>query len=350
MISSREHPRAKRLAPQPRQLATLPMRRFFRHIALAATALGAFAALSAIALPAHPAGGSEGGSHANQGYLGVSLRDLSKDDLASLPPGIHGTEIVHVDHDGPAGKAGLRENDVILQLNGQAIGGHDQLKHLLHDVAPGQTVSLLIFRDGQQVTVSTELETREAVEHRAWEQHIAAQAGAPSPSTPSPAAPAPSGFFHSPFADASHRTHSLLGGVLGSPYTGVALEPITPQLGTFFGVEGGSGLLVRSVEPNSPGAVANLRAGDVILSVNGVAVTSENDWAREVHDSKGRAVPVALVRDHHPETVTLLAEGKHKSRLVAPPPPFASRPPAHPASASALLSAPVFSVRARSGS
>lgn len=339
MIFSSTHAATPSISPQPRQPAHSPMRRLFRHLALAATALGAFAALSAVALPAHPAGGE--GGRANQGYLGVILRDLSKDDLASLPPGTHGTEIVHVDHDGPAGKAGLRENDVILQLNGQAIGGHDQLKHLLHDVAPGQTVSLLILRDGQQVTASTELETREAVEHRAWEQHIAAQAGPPPPAGPPPAVPAPTGFFRTPFADASHRTHSLLGGVLGSPYTGVSLEPITPQLGLFFGVEGGSGLLVRSVEANSPGAVASLRAGDVVLSVNGVAVTSENDWAREMHESKGRAVSIALVRDHHAETVTLIAEGRHKSHLSLP---------AGPGSASALRSAPAFSVRARAGS
>ena len=305
------------------------MRRHLRHLALAATVFGALAALSAMALPlpAHTSGGSEGGKNANQGYLGVGLRDPSNKEV-NLPAGTaHGTEIVRVDHDGPAGKAGLRENDLILQLNGQAISGHDQLKHLLHDVAPGQTVSLLILRDGQQITVSAQLETREAVEHRAWEQHIAAQSnGAATPPNAPPAA-APSGFFHgSPFADATHHTHSLLGSVLGSPYTGLSLEPITPQLGAFFGVEGGTGLLVRSVEPNSPGLAAGFRAGDVILSVNEVPVTTENEWAHAVHDSKGRAVPITLIRDHHQETLTLIPEGKHKARFAPPVAPNLVQP------------------------
>ena len=300
------------------------MRRHLRHLALAATVFGAFAALSAMALPLSARSpGGEGGGHANQGYLGVGLRDPSSKDAASLPPGTgHGTEIVRVDHDGPAGKAGLRENDLILQLNGQAISGHDQLKHLLHDMAPGQTVSILILRDGQQLTVSTQLETREAVEHRAWEQHIAAQANtppAPGDSIPAPSAPPPSGFFHgSPFAEAPHRTRNLLGSVLGSPYTGLSLEPVTPQLGAFFGVEGGTGLLVRSVDPNSPAMVAGLRAGDVILSVNQIPVTTENEWARGMHESKGRPTPITLVRDHHQETVSLIPDSKRKARLNTP--------------------------------
>ncbi len=325
------------------------MRRYARHLALAVTFLGALAALAAAAvpLPAHAPAGGEGGSRSNQGYLGVSLRDPSNKESASLPPGnAHGTEIVRVDHDGPAGKAGLRENDIILQLNGQAISGHDQLKHILHDVAPGQTVSLLILRDGQQLTVSAQLETREAVEQRAWEQHIAAQPGTPpSPADPPPASsPAPTGFFHgSPFADASHHTHNLLGSVLGAPYTGLSLEPITPQLGTFFGVESGAGLLVRSVEANSPAMVAGLRAGDVILAVNQVPVTTESEWAREMHESKGRAVPVTLIRDHHRETVTLTSEGRHKARLL--PPAAVSHPPG-----SNVVSAPAFSIQARSNS
>lgn len=304
------------------------MHRRFRIPAFAVAALG----LIALAVPAAPlsphAGGGEGGRRANQSYLGVGLRDPSGKEASGLPAGTgHGTEVVSVDHDGPAGKAGLRENDLILQFNGQAISGHEQLKHLMHYVTPGQTVSLLILRDGQQMTVSATIETRQEVERRAWEQHIAAQSAiqpaVPSDATPAPADPPSMAFFHgAPSADGARRTHSILGTVLGIPYTGLLLEPVTPQLGEFFGVEGGAGLLVRSVDPNSPAMAAGLRAGDVVLRVNQVPIATESEWSREMHESKGRVTPILIVRDHHQQTLSLTPDPKRKSRLTMPASPL----------------------------
>src|ERR1700755_50437 len=65
-----------------------------------------------------------------QGYLGVDLRDLSEDQISALKlkDAQHGAEIVGVDHDGPACKAGLLLHDIILQMNGQAIEGEMQLR------------------------------------------------------------------------------------------------------------------------------------------------------------------------------------------------------------------------------
>ena len=61
------------------------------------------------------------GMHGSQGYFGVDCRDVA--DSSRTP---RGAEILHVDHDAPAGKAGLREHDVVLSMNGQPVegGGH----------------------------------------------------------------------------------------------------------------------------------------------------------------------------------------------------------------------------------
>src|SRR5450631_4089976 len=112
-------------------------------------------------------------THGPQGYLGVSLRDISPEQFATLKlKEARGAEIVLVDHDAPAGKAGLREHDVVLQMNGQAIEGRDQIRRMLHDSPPGKTITLIISRDGQTTSITTQMATQEEVERQASEQHL----------------------------------------------------------------------------------------------------------------------------------------------------------------------------------
>ncbi len=294
---------------------------------LTVAALGA-SGLAAVGAGAPLSPRAGGGGHAAQGYLGVELRDPSSKELAEQHPGVvHCTEIVRVDHDGPAGKAGLREHDLILQMNGRAVGGQEQLKHMLHDTAPGQAVTMLILREGQQMTVSAQVADREEVARRAWEQHIVVPQPEAAPDEADGAADTGLGFLHgAPLADAptGHR-HSLLGTVLGPPYTGLLLEPVTPQLGEFFGAQSGVGLLVRSVDANSPGMAAGLRAGDVVIKVNQAPMASEGDWSRQMHEMKGQETRVLILRDRREQTMTLIPDAKRKSKVEAPALP-AARP------------------------
>ena len=287
---------------------------------LMAAALGAWS-LMAVATPI-----SRGSSaHAVRGYLGVELRDPSSKELSEQHPGVmHGTEIVRVDHDGPAGKAGLREHDVILQLNGQALGGQAQLRHMLHDTTPGQQVSLLILREGQEMTVTAQVADRDEVARRAWEQHIVVPApdgvaggGLPDSAADDGAVGTGRGFFHgAPMVEAPVRQrHGILSTVLGAPYTGLSLEVVTPQLGEFFGVQSGTGLLVRSVDANSPGLAAGLRAGDVVLKVNTMPMTTEAEWAKQMHELKGQPVGVLILRDRREQTVTITPDAKRRAGL-----------------------------------
>ena len=117
---------------------------------------------------------------AGQGYLGVDVRDVTEDQLAALKlKEARGAEIVLVDHDAPAGKAGLREHDVILRVNGQAIVGEEQLRRMLRESPPGTTIVLLVSRDGQQMSVTTQTANREEVERQAWEQHLTSPSRCP---------------------------------------------------------------------------------------------------------------------------------------------------------------------------
>jgi serine protease Do len=260
-------------------------------------------------------------THAAQGYLGVDVRDVTGDQLATLKlKELHGAEIVQVDHDAPAGKAGLREHDVVLRLNGQPIQSEDQIRRMLRESAPGNTIVLVISRDGAEMTVSAQLANREEVERQAWEQHLVV----PEPQeTPTPTAdslePAPS----SGSASSSQwlRGNAFIGTILMSPaYTGAMLEKMSPQLATFFGVPSGTGLLVRSVEANSPAAQAGMQAGDVVVRADTRNVASTNDWAKAIKQSHGHPLTITVLRDKKEQTITITPDAKKRSSLEMPTP------------------------------
>ena len=252
------------------------------------------------------------------GYLGVDLRDLTDEQVNALHQrDTRGAEIVLVDHDAPAGKAGLREHDIVLRINGQSISNQDQARHILHDCAPQSAVVLFISREGQLLTVSARMSTREEVERQAWAQHI-------TPAVPQDPAPAPAveandkGYASPGTAPTSRMFHgnAFIGSLLpNSVYTGVMLEQLNTQLAQFFGASGGTGLLVRSVVDNSPAAVAGIHAGDVVVRVDGHAVASTGDWAKAVKNSHGHALSVVVLRDKKEENLTLTPDAKHRSSL-----------------------------------
>ncbi len=261
------------------------------------------------------------GNAGSQGYLGIVFHDVSDDRLSALKlKESHGVEIFHVDHDGPACQAGLREHDVILQMNGQVIEGEEQLRRILRETPVGRNVSLVLSRDGEQLTVSTQMADRNTVERDAWKQHIESDsAAAPmrgngffggAPTSASAAAAAPI------TAPPDTHAHIFMGTAsLGPAYTGAALEMIGPQLAQFFGSQGGNGLLIRSVEPNSPAATAGLRAGDVVVRANAVIIAGTGDWVRIVHENRGRSLSVVVVRDKQEQTFVLTPDSKKRSSL-----------------------------------
>lgn len=247
-------------------------------------------------------------ARAAQGYLGVDVRDVNADQLGALKlKEPRGAEIILVDHDAPAGKAGLREHDVVLQMNGQAIEGEDQIRKMLHESPPGKTVVLVISRDGQQMTVTTQMANREELERHAWEQHI---------TVPDPQA-SPSDVAGGSDSSAPVRSgNSFIGTLLMNPsYTGAMLEKMSSQLAGYFGVPTGAGLLVRSVQPNSPAAIAGMQAGDVVLRADTKPVTSTGDWAKAIKNSHGKALSIVVLRDKKEQTLTLTPDSKKRSSL-----------------------------------
>ena len=274
--------------------------------------------MAAIAVPNYFAAlMSEPHSRAGQGYIGIEMRDISEEQVGELKlKDAKGAEITNLDHDGPACKAGMRMHDVILQMNGIAIEGGEQLRKLLREMPVGRSVSFLISRDGQTQTMTMTTADRRTVGLQAWEQHYSVPA------------PGPSGVVRgnnfldsgkSATAATAQKEHKDLLGtetiVLSSSFTGAKLEVMGQQLAEFFGATDGAGLLVRSVDGKSPADEAGMKAGDVVVMINSVPVANGTDWTKTVHDNKGKPVPVVVIRDKQEKTLTLTPDGKKRSSL-----------------------------------
>lgn len=247
---------------------------------------------------------------ASQGYLGILPGDIDNDRAAALKlKQVAGAEILTVDRDGPAGKAGLRVHDVILQMNGQPIAGQEQLRRMLRETPAGRNVTFLISREGRQQTVNVQLADRSIVEQDAWAQHMIVPAPEDDDTIilegPSGHAPGGNGFF------------GALS--LGSPSVGVELDTLGSQLADYFGVKDGQGLLVKHVAENSPASRAGLKAGDVITKANGQTMATLGEWMKMLHANRGKQVQITLIRNRKEQTVTLdAANGKSHGDLVLP--------------------------------
>jgi serine protease Do len=237
-------------------------------------------------------------------YLGVDIQDINADRVAALKlKEEKGVEVTMVDQDAPAGKAGIKEHDVILSMNGTSVDSKSQLQRMIHETPPGRVISLGLSRDGQPMTIKVQLANRNsefAHMGKAKDYQFEIPPIPPIPNVPD---------FDIPNIGVV-VVHS-------SVRSGLMVENLTPQLGEFFGVKNGNGVLVRSVEKGSRAEKAGLRAGDVITRIGDQPIHDSTDFTSAMHSrSKGGAIPVGVIRDRKEQTLTLTLPSHRESGEV----------------------------------
>src|SRR3984957_681298 len=212
-------------------------------------------------------------------YLGVDVSDVTTERLEALKlKEEKGVEVTMVDQDAPAGKAGLKEHDVILTLNGTSVESKSQLQRMIHETPPGRVIALGVSRDGQPVTLKVQLGDR-SKQFAKWSGSKNFNVEVP----PIPNMP--------PMPDMDIPNVGVVV-VHSSMRSGLMVENLTPQLGEFFGARNGHGVLVRSVEKGSRADKAGLRAGDVIVRVGDQPVHDTSDFTHALHTRSAGAVNV----------------------------------------------------------
>ena len=245
------------------------------------------------------------------GYMGVLVSDVDSDFASkNRLKEARGAAVTLLDHDAPAAQAGIRVNDVILQVNGQPVENAEIFTRMLRELPAGHTVSLLISRDGNTQTIAVELCDRKKMEHDVWNKlDQGADSGQSGPtmgilgngSGDVPSSPG----FHLPFGSSLN--------------VGAIVEPLAPQMADYLGVQ--SGLMIKQVIRKSEAEASGLKAFDVILKVGSENIATSADWDRALRANLNKTVAVTILRDRKQQTVTLQVDSKrHRSELEEPVP------------------------------
>jgi serine protease Do len=243
------------------------------------------------------------------GWLGVEIQEVTSDKAKDLKlPGERGVLLERVVSDSPAAKAGLKDSDVVTEINGQRIEGTAQFRRMIHEIPAGRSVQLTVWRNGRAQTLSVTLGKAED-RHGAWMK----------------AAPGTFAFRVPEIPDTieiPNLPQMDWGGMLFPgmrPRLGIDAEDLNGQLGAFFGAPDGEGVLVREVNPGSPAEKAGLKAGDVITKINEERIRSIGDLHEKLAaQRKDKTVKLGIVRNRSEMslTVELPAPAPKAKRLV----------------------------------
>ena len=245
-------------------------------------------------------------------WLGVEAREVTPENVKEFKlPAERGVVVGRVAEDSPASKAGLKNTDVITEVDGQRVEGAAQFRRMIREIPAGRTVQLAIWRDGRSQSLTATLGKAEE-NHRAM---LNAEPGAFAFRLPEvveiPDMP------EMPTMDWGNSDMMVLPG--GHPRLGIDAEDINGQLGSYFGAPDGEGVLVRSVNAGSVAEKGGLKAGDVITKFNGERIRSLGDLREKLaakNDSKPAQLGVWRNKSEVTLTVDLPAPAQKMKRRI----------------------------------
>jgi serine protease Do len=245
------------------------------------------------------------------GYLGIQTADVNRENYGKYGlRDVRGVAVEKVLENSPAAAAGIQAGDVIVRFDGEEITGVRKLTRLISEVAPDHQVRLTLLRNGRESEVTATLGKRPAPKFESGNFNFdmpVAPGKIEMPDLPDmPQVPDLKNLPNIRIApNADGDTFFWRSG--SSRRIGVSVSPVTKQLGDHFGVAEGA-LLINNVRENSPAARAGLKAGDIIVEVDGKAVTGDLDLIRALGAKKEGDVELTIVRDKNRQTVRVTPE------------------------------------------
>ena len=186
----------------------------------------------------------------SRGYLGIQIGNVDWDTAQAWGlEKAEGALVGQVDEDTPAGRAGIRHGDVIVEVDGRKVVTTRDLISYVSAKGPEATVNLTVIRNGERMERRVKLGERPSLD---------AQASTQEPDRES-----------------------------GIDWLGLGYQDLTGSLRQQHGIPSGlAGVWVTSVEPNSPLYEELVRPGNVITEVNGQEIAGVADFEKAVRDAK----------------------------------------------------------------
>jgi serine protease Do len=218
--------------------------------------------------------------HPRRGWLGVRIQEVTPDIAESL--GLKettGAMVAGVNDGGPADKAKIRNGDIILKFNNQDVKDMHALPLIVADSAVGDTVPVVVWRNGKQVTLTAKLAEKP-------DDKQVASADAPKADTTKP---------------------TDISGL------GMKLAPISPDLKDKYSLSADQkGVVITDVAPNGIAADRGLKPGDVVVEVQQNEVKTPADVQRRidaVRKENRKAVLLLIQRQDGLQWVPLSLDG-----------------------------------------
>ena len=210
--------------------------------------------------------------HVRRAKLGVAVQPITADLASSLGlSDVRGALVNTVEPGSPAERAGLRQGDVITEVQGRRVGDGNELRNAISNIAPGTSVSLKIVRDGHTSDLSARLEELKA-------------------------------------SNAAGEGRDEHGSSASPGRYGMQVAPLTPELARENEIPRSvKGVLVTDVDPDGVAADSDIRPNDVIEKINGKPVTSVAELKTAIEQSAGKPALVLMNREGHSVFLTLKA-------------------------------------------
>jgi serine protease Do len=229
-------------------------------------------------------------------WLGVESQEISSEKAKELKlPAERGVLLERIVPDSPAAKAGLKDNDVITEINGQRIEGAAQFRRMIHEIPAGRSVQFTVWRDGRAQSVGVTLGKSEDHSNM-WFKTAPRAFSFQLPKIEMPEV--------APVPDMDMDGFAVLAG--SRPRLGIDAEDLSGQFGAYFGAPDGEGVLVREVNTGSPAEKAGVKSGDVITSLNGERIRSLGDLREKLAGKRDeKTVKLGVLRNKSEVSITV---------------------------------------------
>ena len=261
------------------------------------------------------------------GYLGVQTQEVNKENFAKFGlRSVSGVAVEKVQENSPAAAAGIQSGDVIVRFNGEDVTSGRKLTRLVGEVDPDHQVSLTVSRGGreQEITVTVGKRPAPKFENGNFEFMTPGPMGKmempefkwqmkdmpdmknfPQLKDMPDFKDLPQGDFKA-FALPNGEGKAFTWRAGSGRQIGIGVTQLGKQLAEHFGVDGG--VMISEVRENSPASRAGLKAGDIIVEINGKAVKGDLDLMRTINEKKEGDVTLTIVRDRNRQTITVTPE------------------------------------------